>query len=91
MSNLATELDKFVKAGYTLIGAQVTTDSQNLFKYHFPKLSVLILGSEGEGIGPILKKKIKASVSIPMHGKIDSLNVSQAAAVCIGKWASQEA
>lgn len=90
VSNLSTELDKFIHAGYTLIGAQVTPVSHNLFEYRFPKLAVLILGSEGEGIRDLLQRKIKESVAIPMQGKIDSLNVSQAAAVCIGQWYSQD-
>ena len=91
VSNVSTTLDKFIKAGYTLIGAQISEDSQNLFSYKFPDRSVLILGSEGEGIRALLQKKLDASVAIPMHGKIDSLNVSQAAALCIGVWSSQQA
>ncbi len=90
VSNVSTTLDKFLKAGYTLIGAQVSDESQNLFNYKFPDRSVLVLGSEGEGIRALLQKKLNASVAIPMHGKIDSLNVSQAAALCIGVWSSQQ-
>lgn len=91
VSNVSTTLDKFVKAGYTLVGAQISDDSQNLFNYKFPDRCVLVLGSEGEGIRALLQKKLDASVAIPMHGKIDSLNVSQAAALCIGVWSSQQA
>ncbi len=90
VSNLSTTLDKFVKADYTLIGAQVSENSQDLFAYDFPQHSVLILGSEGEGIRPLLQKKLNQSVAIPMQGKIESLNVSQAAALCIGVWSNQQ-
>lgn len=90
VSNVSTTLDKFVKDGYTLIGAQISKDSQNLFSYTFPEKSVLVLGSEGDGIRALLQKKLNTSVAIPMHGKIDSLNVSQAAALCIGVWSSQQ-
>lgn len=89
VSNLSTTLDKFQNAGYELIGAQVGHRSVNLYDYTFPKLSVLVLGSEGEGIRPLLQSKLDQSIYIPMHGKIDSLNVSQAAAVCIGQWSAQ--
>jgi len=89
VSNLATSLDKFIAADYTIIGVHVTADSRDIFTYEFPEKSLLILGSEGEGIRPILQKKLHDSIMIPMHGKIDSLNVSQAAALTIGLWKSR--
>lgn len=90
VSNLAMAIDKFKAKGYTIIGAQVSEKSHNLFHYKFPEKSVLIMGSEGEGIRSLLQKKLDDSVFIPMHGKIDSLNVSQAAALCLGIWRSQQ-
>lgn len=86
VSNLATTIDKFIKADYTIIGVHVSQDSQNLFNYEFPSKTLLILGAEAEGIRPILQKKLDASLMIPMHGTIDSLNVSQAAAIAISVW-----
>jgi len=41
----------------------------------------LIIGSEGKGIGRLLKEKCDYLVSIPIFGKINSLNASVAAAV----------
>ena len=43
----------------------------------------LIIGSEGEGMGRLVREKCDALVSIPMRGHIDSLNASAAAAVLI--------
>jgi 23S rRNA (guanosine2251-2'-O)-methyltransferase len=55
----------------------------------FPEKTLLILGSEGKGIQPLLLKKCDLHVNIPMLGKIDSLNVSQAAAVFLNSYRQQ--
>jgi TrmH family RNA methyltransferase len=41
----------------------------------------LVLGSEAHGLGPDLVASLDQLVSIPMHGRVDSLNVAAAAAV----------
>jgi 23S rRNA (guanosine2251-2'-O)-methyltransferase len=44
---------------------------------------VLVLGSEGSGIRPLVRQRCDASVRIPMHGAIGSLNVSVAASLLL--------
>ncbi len=44
---------------------------------------VLVLGSEGRGLRPRVAGACDALVSIPLHGKIDSLSVGSAAAVLL--------
>jgi 23S rRNA (guanosine2251-2'-O)-methyltransferase len=44
---------------------------------------VLVLGSEGRGLRPRVAKSCDALVSLPLRGRIDSLNVSAAAAVLL--------
>jgi 23S rRNA (guanosine2251-2'-O)-methyltransferase len=43
----------------------------------------IVLGNEGEGIRPLVKKNCDMLVKIPMYGKINSLNVSVAAALLL--------
>jgi 23S rRNA (guanosine2251-2'-O)-methyltransferase len=85
VSNLVTTLDQFKKQGYQLIGADVDRDAFSLFTFHFPKKSILLLGSE-MGLRPLLKKKCDLLLKIPLFGQIDSLNVSQATAVLLYAW-----
>ena len=58
---------------------------------NFTDSLALVFGSEGEGIRPIVLKKCDERVSIPMLGKINSLNVSVAVAVTIFEAARQRA
>lgn len=81
VSNLTETLKAFQKEGYTAIAAEAKEHSEDLHRYDVPNKVVLVLGSEGKGIQPLLSKTCDAHLIIPMYGSIDSLNVSQAAAV----------
>ena len=41
----------------------------------------LVFGSEGKGLRPLIRKKCDKILSIPLRGKVNSLNVASAAAV----------
>jgi len=43
----------------------------------------LVFGAEGKGIRPLVRRACDASVSIPLSGRVESLNVSVAAAVLL--------
>jgi 23S rRNA (guanosine2251-2'-O)-methyltransferase len=49
----------------------------------------LVLGAEGKGVRPLVRKTCDATVSIPLHAGIESLNVSVAAALVLYEAARQ--
>jgi 23S rRNA (guanosine2251-2'-O)-methyltransferase len=60
-------------------------DGEDYSKTVFDSPTCIILGSEGNGVSELLRKKSDFVLSIPMYGKINSLNVSAAAAVIMFK------
>jgi 23S rRNA (guanosine2251-2'-O)-methyltransferase len=83
VSNLATAVQQFQDAGYEVVAALLDPKSESAFTFSFAPKTVLIVGSEGEGIQPLLQKKADRSVYLPMAGKIASLNVAQATAALL--------
>ena len=61
---------------------------QSLYKTGFPERFYLILGNEGNGIRPEIKKLVSQNITIPRFGKLqhtESLNVSMAAGIILGQ------
>ena len=81
VNNLVRAAEQLKQAGFWIYGADA--GGENCRKINFPAKSVLIMGSEGTGIAPLLEKQCDTIVSIPTCGKIDSLNVSVAAGVLL--------
>jgi 23S rRNA (guanosine2251-2'-O)-methyltransferase len=81
VTNTVQAVQKLKKAGFWIYGAEAsgTVASETPFA---PK-TVLVMGSEGSGISRLLKKECDTGVSIPMCGKIDSLNVSAATGILL--------
>lgn len=89
ISNLATAVDQFKEAGFEVVATLLDPSSESAYTFSFAPRTVLIVGSEGEGIQPLLKKKADRSIYLPMAGKIASLNVAQATAALLALWGSR--
>lgn len=81
VSNLAETMKAFQKSGYWAMTADVSEGSQSLYEHEPSEKTLLVMGSEGKGVQPLLVKKCDFHIHIPMKGQIDSLNVSQATSV----------
>jgi len=71
-------------------------ESQTLQKSEIPRFSRndktgLILGSEGQGIRPEIKKLVDKTVTIPMSAGVESLNVAVAGGILMHVFASERA
>lgn len=78
--NLAQTLEVLKRSGYWVLVTSLGEDAQPMSSVKLPEKAVLVLGSEGKGVQRLVRDRADFSVFIPMQGKIDSLNVSQAAA-----------
>ena len=79
--NLATALQKLKKAGAWIFGAVKDEAAQSIYKTDFNLPVCMIVGSEGQGIRPLVRQQCDVLISIPMEGSLDSLNSSVAAGV----------
>ena len=82
-------LEDMRRGGYTLIGVEQTTNSENLTRYQFPHKSLLLLGHEKEGIPVELIQMLDECVEIPQVGVIRSLNVHVSGALLIWEYTRQ--
>ena len=65
-------------------------DGDPVYKADLTGAVGIVLGSEGEGISRLVKEKCDFVISIPMYGKVNSMNVSCAAAVILSEVARQK-
>lgn len=83
VTNLAEALKKLKDAGGWIFGAVKEEQAQSIYQTDFKVPACLVVGNEGSGIRPLVKRHCDVLVSIPMAGEIDSLNSSVAAAVIV--------
>ncbi len=83
VTNLVNALKDLKNAGFWIFGAVKDADAHSLYQTDLTVSSCLVVGSEGKGIRPLVKKECDVLISIPMAGSLDSLNSSVAAAVIL--------
>lgn len=87
VTNLAQTIDELKKKGLFAVCCDMDGERYDKIDYDMPLL--LIIGSEGSGVGKLIKSKCDFVSSIPMKGKIDSLNASVAAGIIMFEAAKQ--
>ena len=82
VANLPATLEELKKKGVWIYGtaAEGTT---NLYDADLKGPAAIVIGSEGSGMGRLVREKCDFLVSIPMKGHISSLNASAAAAILL--------
>lgn len=81
VSNLSRTIELLQKEGIWFYA--VTMNGQDYRKVSFDGGVGLVIGSEEDGISRLVQEKCDYSVSLPMTGKIESLNASVAAGIMI--------
>lgn len=85
--NLADALRRLAEAGFWLYAADM--DGTPLPSLAFPSRTGIVMGNEGAGVSRLLGEICDETVSIPMWGHVDSLNVSASAAVLMYEFRRQ--
>lgn len=84
VTNIADFLERLKKLGFWIYGAE-GDGKKFYYEEKYPNLTALVMGSEGAGIRKRVKETCDVLVKIPMHGKINSLNVSVAGGIILSE------
>lgn len=79
VTNIASTIDMLKERGVWVFGADM--DGEDYTKTDFDVPCAIVIGNEGKGIGTLTAKKCDKIISLPMLGKINSLNASVAAGI----------
>lgn len=82
VTNLVNTLKKLKDSGYWIVGSDAS--GENYYTdINYDMNTVLIIGSEGEGMSRLVKQECDFIVKLPMKGHVTSLNASVAAGILI--------
>ena len=81
VTNINNAIDELKEAGYWIYCAE--TGGENLYKSNLKGKLALVIGGEDSGVKRLTKEKCDGVLSIPMFGKVNSLNASVACGVAV--------
>lgn len=82
VSNLVNAIDKLKDNGFWVVGTAME-DSVDYRSIDYSGKTALIIGNEGKGISRLVRESCDFVATIPMFGKINSLNASVASGIMI--------
>lgn len=82
VTNIAHTLEALKKNGYWVYGLDGAA-RQSVYQADFSGNVALVIGSEGEGIRPLVRKQCDVVMSIPQFGGVSSLNASVAGGIAL--------
>ena len=82
VTNLARTLNELKERDIQVVGTSDTA-AESLYATDLRGPTALVLGAEGTGLRPLTARTCDRLVRLPMHGAVESLNVSVASAICL--------
>ena len=81
VTNIAETIELLKKEGFWVAGAEA--NGELMYKTDFTGKIVIVIGGEDSGVKALTKKNCDGIISIPMFGKVNSLNASVACGVVV--------
>jgi len=82
VSNISQFIDKLKQNGFWIYGSSDTA-KKDYREVDYQESTAIVIGSEGKGMRKLTAKKCDHVITIPMNGKVESLNVSVACGVVL--------
>lgn len=80
VANLRRAIEALKQKGYWAVGLDAGA-KDGAYERTYPEKLAVVLGSEGSGLRPMVRRECDFLVSLPMRGKVRSLNVAVACGV----------
>ena len=81
VNSLSYAIDELKKAGYWLYALEA--DGDDIYKADLSGNVALVIGGEDSGVRRLTREKCDFCLSLPLHGKVNSLNASVALGVAV--------
>lgn len=78
--NIATTIDELKQKGLWVVGTDTGAD-RDYTEVEYDTATAVVIGNEGKGIRQLVREKCDFLVTIPLYGKVESLNASVAGAL----------
>jgi len=82
-ANLAQAIEEIKRREIWVAGLDAGEDARPLFEADLTGPMAWVVGSEGEGLRPLVRKSCDVLYRLPMHGKISSLNAAVAGSIAL--------
>ena len=82
-SNLAQAIDEVKQRGIWVAGLDADPSAESILASDLTGPLALVVGSEGEGLRPLVRKSCDRLLRLPMRGRIESLNAAAAGSIAL--------
>ena len=82
-ANLAQAIDELKEAQAWVVGLDESPESKSPSEVRLDGALVVVVGSEGEGVRPLVRSKCDFLLRLPMQGQVESLNAAVAGSVAL--------
>jgi 23S rRNA (guanosine2251-2'-O)-methyltransferase len=83
VTNLARALEAIKRSGRWVIGLDAGPTARNFYGTEIPLPVALVVGAEGSGISAFLRSQCDLLLSLPMRGRVGSLNAATAGSIAL--------
>jgi len=83
VTNLARTIEELKRANVWIVGVENVPEARDFSQMDFKMPLALVLGSEGAGLGRLVREKCDFLIRLPMWGKVSSLNVAVAGSIVL--------